>query len=88
MTTDAKERIAAIAQGNPLFVEELLGMLIDDGWLASDGSSWVQTGDISVIAIPPRSTQCFPPVWTDCLQGSEESSSRPRWRGRCSPGRP
>ncbi len=32
-----RERIVASAQGNPLFVEQMLSMLIDDGLVAQDG---------------------------------------------------
>jgi class 3 adenylate cyclase/tetratricopeptide (TPR) repeat protein len=46
-------RILAIAEGNPLFVEEVVAMLIDDGVLSpgkGDGSS---AAELSAIAVPP-----------------------------------
>jgi hypothetical protein len=46
-------RILAIAEGNPLFVEEVIAMLIDDGVLSpgeSDGSS---VAERTAIAVPP-----------------------------------
>jgi class 3 adenylate cyclase/tetratricopeptide (TPR) repeat protein len=49
---DARERITSAAEGNPLFVEEMLGMLIDDGLLRRDDGRWVATGDLSEIAVP------------------------------------
>ena len=36
----ARERILAAAEGNPLFVEEMLGMLIDDGLLKREDGGW------------------------------------------------
>jgi class 3 adenylate cyclase/tetratricopeptide (TPR) repeat protein len=47
------QRIAAAAEGNPLFVEELLGMLVDDGRLARRDGHWVATTDLSDVPIPP-----------------------------------
>ena len=46
-------QVAAAAEGNPLFVEELLRMLIDDGALVRDNGHWVAAGDLSGLAIPP-----------------------------------
>ena len=47
------ERIAETAEGNPLFVEETLAMLIDEGLLARDGDRWVVTGELSDLTVPP-----------------------------------
>jgi class 3 adenylate cyclase len=48
-----RERISAAAEGNPLFLEELLAMLVDDGVLGSDGGRWVAVGELAQLAIPP-----------------------------------
>jgi predicted ATPase/class 3 adenylate cyclase len=48
-----KERIAHAAEGNPLFVEELVAMLVDDGALRREEGSWVTTTDLSSLAVPP-----------------------------------
>ncbi len=53
---DLRSRIAEASEGNPLFVEEMLAMLIDDGLLARDDGRWVPTGDLSEIAVPPTIT--------------------------------
>ena len=49
---DARTRIVAAAEGNPLFVEQLLSMLIDDGLLRREGDAWVPGGDLSKLSIP------------------------------------
>jgi len=46
-------RIAAAAEGNPLFVEEMLEMMIDDGLLVRRNSHWEPTGDLASVAVPP-----------------------------------
>lgn len=53
LASTARHRIAALAEGNPLFVEETLRMLIDDGVLQRSAGGWTATGDLSDVAIPP-----------------------------------
>jgi class 3 adenylate cyclase/tetratricopeptide (TPR) repeat protein len=45
-------RIAESAGGNPLFVEETLRMLEDDGLLRRENGHWVATGDLSRVTVP------------------------------------
>jgi class 3 adenylate cyclase/tetratricopeptide (TPR) repeat protein len=49
----ARQRIAAAADGNPLYVEQVIEMLLDDGLVlrGSDGSLVV--GDLDTISVPP-----------------------------------
>ncbi len=47
------ERIASAAQGNPLFVEQLLSMLIDEGTLRRHGDRWVAARTLDTVEIPP-----------------------------------
>jgi class 3 adenylate cyclase/tetratricopeptide (TPR) repeat protein len=49
----SKSRIAEAAEGNPLFVEQVLSMLIDDQLLRRDNGHWVPTIDLGTIPIPP-----------------------------------
>jgi class 3 adenylate cyclase/tetratricopeptide (TPR) repeat protein len=46
-------RIAEAAAGYPLFVEELLGMLLDDETLQFDGEHWVVTSELEELRLPP-----------------------------------
>jgi class 3 adenylate cyclase/tetratricopeptide (TPR) repeat protein len=50
---DVAERITGAAEGNPLFVEEMLSMLIDDERLVRSGDSWVPVGELADVAVPP-----------------------------------
>ena len=50
---DVRNRIMSAAEGNPLFVEEMLRMLIDDGLLTRSDGEWVPAGDLSQITVPP-----------------------------------
>jgi class 3 adenylate cyclase len=45
--------ISAVAEGNPLFVEEVVAMLVDDGVLQSRNGSASATSDLSTISLPP-----------------------------------
>jgi tetratricopeptide (TPR) repeat protein len=48
-----KRRIAQAAEGNPLFVEEMLAVLVEEGALRREDGRWVSTQDLSTVAIPP-----------------------------------
>jgi class 3 adenylate cyclase/tetratricopeptide (TPR) repeat protein len=49
----ARDRILEAAEGNPLFVEEMLAMLIDDGLLRFDDGAWRSVEDLADITVPP-----------------------------------
>ncbi|HEX9342184.1 MAG TPA: hypothetical protein VF995_01030, partial [Actinomycetota bacterium] len=49
----AKSRVPEIAEGNPLFIEELIAMLIDDDLLMQSAGAWVAKTDLSAVPIPP-----------------------------------
>jgi class 3 adenylate cyclase/tetratricopeptide (TPR) repeat protein len=46
-------RVGEAAEGNPLFVEELLRMLVDDGFLERSNGGWQAIRDLSELALPP-----------------------------------
>jgi class 3 adenylate cyclase/tetratricopeptide (TPR) repeat protein len=53
LADDVRTRIVQAAEGNPLFVEQMLAMLIDDGLVRSVHGHWVATGDGLDISVPP-----------------------------------
>ncbi len=46
-------RVVAAAEGNPLFVEQMVSMLVDNGTLQREGERWVATGAAGDIVVPP-----------------------------------
>jgi DNA-binding SARP family transcriptional activator/class 3 adenylate cyclase len=52
LAEEVETRIAEAAEGNPLFVEEMLLMLIDDGLLARDNGRWAASGDVAAVRVP------------------------------------
>jgi class 3 adenylate cyclase/tetratricopeptide (TPR) repeat protein len=49
----AARRIVEAGEGNPLFVEELVAMLVDDGRLRPTSDGWVPVGDLADLVVPP-----------------------------------
>jgi class 3 adenylate cyclase/tetratricopeptide (TPR) repeat protein len=48
-----RNRIADAAEGNPLYVEEFLRSLIDDGALVASDDGWTASRNLDSIAVPP-----------------------------------
>ena len=46
-------RISDASGGNPLFAQEMLRMLVDDGLLVKEDRGWAPTGDLSSFDVPP-----------------------------------
>ena len=65
-------RIVEAAEGNPLFVEEMLRMLEDDGWLARQDDGWRVVGDLSHMAVP-ATIQALLAARLDRLSGGEKA---------------
>ena len=53
LDAEVRARIVESAEGNPLFVEQLLSMLVDEGLVQQEGDRWLPTGDLSQLALPP-----------------------------------
>lgn len=53
LSEHAEDRISEVAEGNPLFIEETLRMLVDDGVLERGDQGWKVTGDLTNLSIPP-----------------------------------
>jgi class 3 adenylate cyclase len=52
LADDAQRRILDVAEGNPLFIEEFLRMLLEDGLLAHVEDRWAATADLNALPIP------------------------------------
>jgi class 3 adenylate cyclase len=53
IAAEAEDPINRAAQGNPLFVEEMLRMLVDEGVLARKNGSWVPVKELVSVSTPP-----------------------------------
>jgi class 3 adenylate cyclase/tetratricopeptide (TPR) repeat protein len=47
------ERVMQAAEGNPLYVEQTVAMLIDEGHLERGEQGWFVAGDLSTLHVPP-----------------------------------
>ena len=66
------DQIRAAAEGNPLFVEELLEMLIDEGALARTNGSWTASRDLGSLTVPPT-IQALLSARLDGLAGTDRA---------------
>jgi class 3 adenylate cyclase/tetratricopeptide (TPR) repeat protein len=71
-----RSRIIEAADGNPLFVEQLLSMLIDDGLVRREGDRWVSAGDLEDLAIP-GTIQALLVARLDLLSGEQRAVIEP-----------
>ena len=53
LAAEPRRRIIEAAQGNPLFVEQMVSMLIDDGLIRREGGGWVAATGMDNLAVPP-----------------------------------
>jgi class 3 adenylate cyclase/tetratricopeptide (TPR) repeat protein len=70
------ERIVLAAEGNPLYAEQLLTMLTDEGLLERRNGEWMPTGTISELHVPPT-IQALLASRLDSLSPSERSVVEP-----------
>ena len=53
LPSSLRRLILTRAAGNPLFVEEVIRMLIDEGAIVREGTRWLATGQVTEVSIPP-----------------------------------
>jgi len=53
LDAEVHARIVEAAGGNPLFVEQMLSMMVDEGALRRENDRWVPVGSADEIAVPP-----------------------------------
>jgi tetratricopeptide (TPR) repeat protein len=70
------DRVVAASEGNPLFAEQLLGMLVDERLLELDDGTWRFTDELSEINVPPT-IQALLASRLDTLESSERSVIEP-----------
>ena len=70
------ERVVGAAEGNPLYAEQLLRMLTDEGVLEQRDGDWHAIGDLSEIHVPPT-IQALLASRLDALGGDERSVIEP-----------
>ncbi len=73
---EVQARIAQAAAGNPLFVEQLLSMLLDNGTLRQADGRWEVSGDLSRLDVPPT-IQALLAARLDLLLGEERAVIEP-----------
>ena len=73
---EVRARIVAAAEGNPLFVEQLLSMLIDEGLIRFEDGAWRATEEIERVAVPPT-IQALLASRLDRLEADERSVIEP-----------
>ena len=64
------------AEGNPLFVEQLLSMLIDDGLIRFEDGYWRASADLDRAVVPPT-IQALLAARLDCLEHDERAVIEP-----------
>jgi predicted ATPase len=72
LPAELSRRVTAAAQGNPLFVEETLRMLVDEGLLQRDDGRWRVTKDVDEVGVPPT-IEALLAARLDRLRPSERS---------------
>ena len=71
-----RDLVTSSAEGNPYFVEELIGMLIDDGVIVTDGERWHVNADrLLHVRVPSTLAGCVRRGWTRCRTGTGHAAA-------------
>ncbi len=73
---EVRARVVEAAQGNPLFVEQLLSMLIDEGIIRFEDGCWRAVGAIDRVSVPPT-IQALLAARLDYLEPEERAVIEP-----------
>ncbi len=76
VAADVRDRVVSSAEGNPLFVQQLVSMLVDRGMLRKDDDGWSSTGDLAELAVPPT-IQALLAARLDALSREERAVVEP-----------
>jgi tetratricopeptide (TPR) repeat protein len=76
LSEQARKRIREAAGGNPLFVEQLVSMMVDEGLLRLEDGSWGPTEGLAEITVPPT-LQALLAARLDQLQRRERAVIEP-----------
>ncbi len=76
LDTDVLERVFTASEGNPLFAEQLLRMLVDEGAVEEVDGTWRFTEELSEVQVPPT-IQALLASRLDTLAGSERAVIEP-----------
>jgi class 3 adenylate cyclase/predicted ATPase len=76
LSDQVREKILQAAAGNPLFVEQLLSMLIDNGSLRKTNGRWEQVSALATLEVPP-SIQALLAARIDLLADDERAVIEP-----------
>ncbi len=79
LAEEARRRIADRAAGNPLFIEELLAMLLDEGVLERENGRWSVASDLEAVGVP-GTIQALLAARLDRLPPDERARDRARSR--------
>ena len=73
---DVLDHVVTAAEGNPLFAEQLLRMLVDEGVIERTNGTWHATGPLSDLQVPPT-IQALLAARLDTLAAVERSVIEP-----------
>jgi class 3 adenylate cyclase/tetratricopeptide (TPR) repeat protein len=73
---DLTHRIVGAAEGNPLFVEQMLAMLLESGALRFDDGVWVRADETMEVLVPPT-IEALLAARLDALEREERSVVEP-----------